>query len=136
MRKMFIESGIQKSLSCRKSIFQWRTVLKRMLKSLKYTWWILMWQFSIGLINNGIFINKCWSHTNRCQTFHYFGKNVLPDLIPTNYLRRTLNLRKVSAWYIIQKKCEKLDGQSDCAEDVGWASKLGDEGKRLLLYMR
>ena len=29
-----------------------------------------------------------------------------------------------------------MGNQSDCAEDVGWASKLGDEGKRLLLYMR
>ena len=39
---MFIESEIQKGLGCKKSLFQWHTVSKSMLKALKYTWWVLM----------------------------------------------------------------------------------------------
>ena len=38
-KKMFIDSEIEKSLSCKKSVFQWTAVMysKGILKSLKYT---------------------------------------------------------------------------------------------------
>ena len=37
LKKMFIESETQKSLSYKQSIFQWRTFLKSMLKLIKLT---------------------------------------------------------------------------------------------------